>query len=76
MTPAGAMGYTSVSKQTRFETPADRLLGQAISDVAVSQKSVSLSGQSQLGCHEPNGVNGYLYSPGVLDISTISLMPV
>ncbi|MDT7739102.1 MAG: hypothetical protein QOK09_2471 [Mycobacterium sp.] len=33
-------------------------------------------GQSQLGCHAPNGINGYLYSPGVLDISIISLTPV
>lgn len=33
-------------------------------------------GWSQLGCHEPNGVNGYLYSPGVFDISIISLTPL
>ena len=33
-------------------------------------------GQSQLGCQEPNGVNGYLYSPGVFDISIISVTPL
>ena len=34
-------GVLVVADATRFETPADRLLGQAISHVAVSQKSVS-----------------------------------
>jgi PucR C-terminal helix-turn-helix domain len=33
-------------------------------------------GHSQLGCHEPKGVNGYLYSPGVFDISIISVTPL
>jgi hypothetical protein len=38
--------------------------------VVLSNSIWAHSDWSQLGCHEPNGVNGCLYSPGVSDIST------